>query len=82
MDKLNKKIKVYSTPDCAYCWTLKGLLKKYDIEFEEINIYEDKEAKEEMIRKSGQKEAPVLEIGDKIIVGFDKKKTLEALGIN
>lgn len=82
MDKLSKKIKIYSTPDCAYCWTLKGLLKKYDIEFEEVDVFSNQGAKEEMIKKSGQKEVPVLEVGDKIIVGFDKKKILEALGIN
>jgi len=82
MGKLNKKIKVYSTPDCAYCWTLKGLLKKYDVEFEEIDVFSNQEAKEEMIKKSGQKEVPVLEARDQIIVGFDKKKILEVLGIN
>ncbi len=82
MDKLNKKIKVYSTPDCAYCWTLKELLKKYDIEFEEVDIFSNQEAKEEMIKRSGQKEVPVLEVGGQIIVGFDKKKILEALGID
>lgn len=81
MDKLSKKIKIYSTPDCAYCWTLKGLLKKYDIEFEEVDVFSNQGAKEEMIKKSGQKEVPVLEVGDKIIIGFDKKKILEVLGI-
>lgn len=82
MNISNKKIKVYSTPDCAYCYTLKGFLKKHHIEFEEIDIFSDKEAKKEMIKKSGQKEVPVMEIGDQIIVGFDKKKTLEVLGIS
>ena len=82
MHKSNKKIKVYSTPDCAYCWTLKGFLKKHNIEFEEIDIFLDQEAKEEMIKKTGQKEVPVMEIGDQIVIGFDKKKILEALGIN
>ncbi|MCK5413159.1 MAG: glutathione S-transferase N-terminal domain-containing protein [Candidatus Pacebacteria bacterium] len=81
MEKINKKVKVYSTPDCAYCWTLKGLLKKYDIEFEEIDVFGNQDAKEEMIKKSGQKEVPVLEFGDQIIVGYDKKKILEVLGI-
>ena len=82
MHKSNKKIKVYSTPDCAYCWTLKGFLKKHNIEFEEIDIFLDQEAKEEMIKKTGQKEVPVMEVGDQIVIGFDKKKISEALGIN
>ncbi len=82
MNKLNKKIKVYSTPDCAYCWTLKGFLKKHNVEFEEVDIFDNEEAKEEMIKKTGQKEVPVMEVEDQIIVGFDKKKISEALGIN
>ena len=82
MEKSNKKIKVYSTPDCAYCWTLKGFLKKHNIEFEEIDIFLDQEAKEEMIKKTGQKEVPVMEVGDQIVIGFNKKKILEVLGMN
>ena len=82
MEKSNKKIKVYSTPDCAYCWTLKGFLKKHNIEFEEIDIFIDQEAKEEMIKKTGQKEVPVMEVGDQIVIGFNKKKILEVLGMN
>ena len=82
MEKSNKKVKVYSTPDCAYCWTLKGFLKKHNIEFEEIDIFIDQEAKEEMIKKTGQKEVPVMEVGDQIVIGFNKKKILEVLGMN
>jgi len=81
MTMLNKKIKVYSSPGCAYCYTLKEFLKKRDIEFEEIDIYEDKKAKEEMIKKSGQMNVPVMEIGENIVVGFDREKISELLGI-
>ena len=82
MENLNRKIKVYSTPDCAYCYTLKGFLKKYNVEFEDVDIFINQKAKEEMIKKTGQKEVPVMEVGDQIIVGFDKKKILEVLGID
>lgn len=82
MNKSNEKIKVYSTPACAYCYTLKGFLKKHNLEFEDVDIFMDKEAQEEMIRKSGQREVPVLEVGNQIIVGFDKKKISDVLGIN
>ena len=82
MEKSNKKIKVYSTPDCAYCYTLKGFLKKHNVEFEEVDIFLDQEAKEVMIKKTGQKEVPVMEVGDQIVVGFDKKKISKVLGID
>jgi len=35
----DKKITVYSSPDCAYCYTVKGYLEDNGFEYEEINIY-------------------------------------------
>ncbi len=74
-------IKVYSTPICLYCITLKEFLKKHNIEFEEIDVAEDPKAREEMIKKSGQMGVPVIEIDGKIIVGFDKEKISKLLNI-
>jgi len=74
-------IKVFSTPTCSFCIVLKTFLKDYNIEFEEINIAEDKEGAKEMIEKSGQMGVPVLDIDGEIVVGFDKKKIVELLKI-
>lgn len=75
------KIKIYSTPTCVYCETLKIFLKEHNIEFEEIDVSRDKKAQEEMIKKSGQMGVPVVEINGEIIIGFDKKKISELLNI-
>lgn len=74
-------VKVFSTPICPYCVTLKEFLKQHDVEFEEINVGEDEEGRKEMIEKSGQMGVPVLEINGQIVVGFDKVRILELLGI-
>ena len=74
-------IKVFSTPACPFCVTLKTFLTDHNIEFENINVAEDKEGAEEMIEKSGQMGVPVLEIDGEIVVGFDKKKIIELLKI-
>lgn len=76
-----KKIKVYSTPTCAYCLALKNYLRDNNIEFEEIDVASDAKAREEMIKKTGQMEVPVIEIGDKIIVGFKKEEIKKLLNI-
>jgi len=76
------KIKVYSTPTCIYCQTLKIFLKEHNIEFEEIDVSRDRKAQEEMIKKSGQMGVPVIEIDDEIIVGFDKEKISKILKLN
>lgn len=74
-------IKVYSTPTCAYCVTLKAFLKEKGFEFEEIDVAEDEKAREEMIKKTGQMGVPVVEIDEHIIIGFDKEKICKLLNI-
>lgn len=54
---------------------------QHGVEFEEINVQEDPERALEMIRKSGQTGVPVIDIDGKIIVGFDRQKLIEALGL-
>jgi len=74
------KVRVFSTPSCPYCVTLKEFLKENNIEFEDINVAEDVAAGEEMIEKSGQMGVPVVEINKEIIVGFDKERISKLLG--
>ncbi|MEF8847065.1 MAG: glutaredoxin family protein [Candidatus Paceibacterota bacterium] len=77
----DKKIKVYSTPTCPYCVTLKRFLEQNDVEFKDVDISEDEEALEEMKKKSGQSGVPVVEIGDEVIVGFEKEKIKKLLDL-
>jgi glutaredoxin-like YruB-family protein len=75
-------VRLFTTPTCPYCYTLKEFLKENGVEFEEIDVSRDEKAKEEMIRKSGQSGVPVLEIDGEIVVGFDKEKICKLLKIN
>ena len=74
-------VKVYSTPMCPYCVTLKQFLKEHNIEFEDIDVSQDKNALDEMVEKSGQLGVPVVDIDGEIIVGFDKEKINQLLNI-
>ncbi len=75
------KIRLFSTPVCPYCSTLKRFLEEKEIKFEAINVLDDLDAQEEMITKSGQVTVPVLDVDGEFIVGFDRKKIIEKLGI-
>ena len=75
------KVRLFVTPACPYCFTLKEFLKENNIEFEEIDVSKDEKAKEEMIKKSGKMEVPVVEIDGQIIQGFDKEKIVKLLNI-
>jgi glutaredoxin len=57
-------------------------LKEKCIEFEEVDVSKDKKAREEMIKKSGRLEVPIVEIDGQIVVGFDKEKICKLLNIN
>ncbi len=74
-------VKVYTTPACPYCYTLREFLKEKNIEFEDIDISKDEKTKDEIIKKSGAIGAPILEIDGEIVVGFDKEKITKLLGI-
>jgi glutaredoxin len=56
-------------------------LDAYNIGYEEVNVATDKEGMEEMMSKTGQMSVPVIEIDDQVIVGFDRKKISELLGL-
>lgn len=76
-----KKITVYSTPSCGYCDVAKDFFRANKLEFKDIDVSEDEKAAQNMIHKSGQMGVPVIEIDNKIIVGFDKPKIKKLLGL-
>ncbi len=76
-----KKVIVYSTPTCPYCVMVKKFLKDHNVEFEDIDVAADKEKAQYMVDKSGQMGVPVVEIGDEFVVGFDKQKISDLLGL-
>ncbi|MGL5149196.1 MAG: glutaredoxin domain-containing protein [Clostridium sp.] len=66
-------IKIYSTSWCPGCVKVKKYLSQQGIEFNEINVADKHEDREEVFKVSGQRTVPVIDINGKVIVGFDKK---------
>ena len=64
-------ITAYLKTGCPWCIDLKEFLKKHNIQFKEINVTEDRKAFEEMIKKSGQTKAPVVEIDGHLLIDTD-----------
>ncbi len=79
MPEKQSKVKVYSTPTCPYCHAAKEFLKEHKVAFQDIDVSKDPKAAEEMIEKSGQMGVPVIEIGNTIIIGFDRDAIKKAL---
>lgn len=80
-EQAQKRVVVYSTPTCSWCTTLKTHLKKNGIRYSEIDISRDQNAAQEMQRRSGQMGVPQTDIGGQMIVGFDKIRINNLLGI-
>jgi glutaredoxin 3 len=74
-------VKVFSTPVCPYCHTLKEFLKSKGVTFDDIDVSADDKMRDDMIQKSGQMGVPVVYIDDQVVVGFDREKILNLLGI-
>ena len=74
-------VKLFTTPACPYCFTLTEFLKEHNIKFKEIDVSQDEKAREEMIKKAGKMEVPVVEIDGQIVIGFDKEKICKLLNI-
>ncbi|NQV09335.1 glutaredoxin family protein [Candidatus Woesearchaeota archaeon] len=75
------KVTVYSTTVCPWCHKAKDFLKEHNIKFEDKNVGEDAEARNEMLEKSGQMGVPVIDIDGEIIVGFNRDRIAELLKI-
>ncbi|MFA4843012.1 MAG: glutaredoxin domain-containing protein [Candidatus Omnitrophota bacterium] len=76
-----KSVKVYSTPTCPWCVRVKQFLSENNILFENYDVSQEPSKGEEMVNKSGQMGVPVIDIDGSIIVGFDRERIKQALGI-
>lgn len=76
-----KNVIVYSTPTCPFCIRAKQFLKENNIQFEDIDVSVNQEKAQEMMKKSGQMGVPLIDIDGELIIGFDKAKIKEVLGI-
>ncbi len=81
-DTQQKRVTVYSTPSCSWCTTLKRHLDQYGIRYRDVDVSKDQKAAEQMVKKSGQQGVPQTDINGQFIVGFDKVKINNLLGIN
>ena len=67
-----KKVVLFSTSTCSHCRRAKKYLKERRVPFKEVNLENDAEAARDVRRKTGQSGVPVLKIGGRWIVGFDR----------
>jgi glutaredoxin 3 len=75
------RVIVFSTPTCTYCTAAKKYFREHKIKFRDVDVSKDPVAARDMVRRSGQQGVPQIDIGGRIIVGFDRPKINQMLGI-
>jgi len=72
--KKQKRVIIFTTPSCPHCNRAKQYLRQRGIHFRDVDVSRDAAAARDMVRRSGQHGVPVLDIGGRIVVGFDRPK--------
>jgi glutaredoxin 3 len=76
-----KKALIYTTNTCPYCTKAKILLQQKNISYSEINITNNQELRDQMIKISGgRKTVPQIFINDQHIGGCDDLYALDSEG--
>ena len=81
LKKFMKKVTIYSTPSCHFCHMAKEFFKEKNIAYTDYDVASDTAKRQEMIEKSGQMGVPVIQIDNDLIIGFNKPKVIELLGL-
>ena len=75
------KVILFTTPSCSYCRSAKQYLRQQGIRFKDVDVSRDSAAARDMVKRSGQSGVPVIQIGSKVVVGFDRPKIDSLLGL-
>jgi glutaredoxin 3 len=51
------------------------------VPYEDINVMADPQAREQLVKLTGQMSIPVIVVDDQVVQGFDKAKLKSLLGI-
>lgn len=78
----DKKIVVYSKPNCMQCKYVKQMLDRNDIPFKEIDVFESEGTIEHIKETYGAGGLPVTVIDGEAIIGFNQEKLTDILGID
>lgn len=75
------RVEIYSTLFCGYCARAKALLAKKGVQFENIDLIEEADRREEMIQRAGGRTTvPQIFIDGKHIGGSDELHALDSAG--
>lgn len=75
-------VTVYGAEWCPPCHTTKAYLKSRKVDYDYVNIDEEREKGRQIAEKTGWTAIPIIKIGEEYILGFDRPKIDAALQEN
>jgi mycoredoxin len=61
-------VTIYSTEWCPDCWRVKKFLRERGVDFQEVNIEEDMDAEDLVLRVNhGKRRVPTLKVGERYL---------------
>ncbi|WP_286974965.1 glutaredoxin family protein [Acetomicrobium sp. UBA5826] len=72
-------IKVYTNPTCHACEKVKEIMSERGIVYQVVDISRDREATMELVRRTHQLSVPVVQVGDRFVIGFNKERLIDLL---
>ena len=76
------RVLVFTTPTCPWCSRVKAYMRQRQVKFREVDVSRDRAAAGDLVRRTGQMGVPVIEIGGRPIVGFDRGRIDQLLGLS
>lgn len=74
------RVELYTTPSCPFCVRAKRLLTERHILYTEIDVSEDDELREDVMRRTGRRTVPQIFIDGRSIGGYEELAELDATG--
>ncbi len=78
---MDHTVAIYTTPSCHFCHMAKDYFKENNIAYTEYDVAADAAKRKEMMDMTKQLGVPVIHIDDSLIIGFNKPKVAELLGL-
>ncbi len=75
-----KKIIVFTQPDCPPCRSAKVYFADKGLRIEERDVTSDPEAVRELVETYRSRSTPTIVIGDNVMIGFDPEELDQILG--
>ena len=81
MNTPQPKVVIFTTPTCSFCRAAKQYFNQNGVRYTEVDVARDARAAEDIMRRTGQMGVPVILINNRPVVGFDRPKINQMLGI-